>query len=82
MARRRTFGHVRRLPSGRWQASYLDQATVTRVVAPSTFARKVDAGLWLASVEADVAPGEHTFESSWRSGGSRSGQTNGCPGSR
>jgi hypothetical protein len=44
MVRRRTFGHVRRLP-GRWQASYLDPATLTRVHAPPTFGRKGDAGL-------------------------------------
>jgi integrase len=59
MARRRTFGHVRRLPSGRWQASYLNPATATRVHALSTFERKADAGLWLASIEADLARGEH-----------------------
>src|ERR687891_251596 len=59
MARRRTFGYVRRLPSGRWQASYLDEPTRERVVAPSTFATKTDANLWLASVETDMVRGDH-----------------------
>lgn len=59
MARRRTFGYVRKLPSGRWQASCLDDRTGARVAAPSTFATKADASLWLASVETDMARGEH-----------------------
>lgn len=59
MARRRTFGHVRKLPSGRWQASYLDDHTRGRIGAPATFATKADANLWLASVETDMARGEH-----------------------
>jgi Phage integrase, N-terminal SAM-like domain len=59
MVRRRTFGYVRRLPSGRWQASYLDERNGERVGAPATFATKVDANLWLASVETDLARGEH-----------------------
>src|SRR5918995_4351007 len=59
MARRRTFGYVRKLPSGRWQASYLDERTRERVRAPWTFATKADANLWVASVETDMARGEH-----------------------
>ncbi|MGH9287962.1 MAG: hypothetical protein ACRD0V_06675, partial [Acidimicrobiales bacterium] len=59
MGRRRTFGYVRKLPSGRWQATYLDDRTRQRVAAPSTFATKTDANLWLASVETDRARGEH-----------------------
>jgi len=58
MARRRTFGYVRRLKSGRWQASYLDECTRRRMGAPSTFATKTDASLWLASIEIDTARGE------------------------
>ena len=58
MARRRTFGYLRKLPSGRWQASYFDERTRQRVAAPSTFATKTDASLWLASVETDSARGE------------------------
>src|SRR5918994_4074697 len=59
MARRRTFGYVRRLPSGRWQASYLDDQTGERVAASATFPTKADANLWLASVETDIARGDH-----------------------
>src|SRR5688572_1350477 len=59
MSRRRIFGHVRRLSSGRWQASYLDPATAKRVVARRTFERKVDAGAWLASIQTDLLRGEH-----------------------
>ena len=55
MARRRTFGYIRKLPSGRWQASYLDDRTAERVWAPSTFATRTDASLWLSSVETDMA---------------------------
>ena len=55
---RRTSGAVRRLPSGRYQASYLDETTRERVKAPSTFAAKADADLWLATVRVDDARGE------------------------
>jgi hypothetical protein len=58
MARRRTFGYVRKLQSGRWQASYLDERIRRRIGAPSTFATKTDASLWLASIETDTARAE------------------------
>lgn len=57
MARRR-FGSVRRLPSGRYRASYHDETTSGRTVAPMTFTTSTDARTWLATVEADVARGE------------------------
>lgn len=57
MARRR-FGSVRRLPSGRYQASYHDEVTSERIVAPMTFTTATDARTWLATVEADLARGE------------------------
>jgi integrase len=52
----RPFGYVRRLPSGRFQASYLgpDQK---RHNAPTTFKAKVDARGWLATVEARIIEG-------------------------
>jgi integrase len=53
-ARRRTprgWGKVRKLPSGRFQASYLD-ATSTRRTAPATFTTRLDADRWLASQRA------------------------------
>lgn len=57
MARRR-FGSVRRLSSGRYQASYHDDSTSERIAAPMTFATATDARTWLATVEADLARGE------------------------
>lgn len=56
---RRTFGAVRKLPSGRYQASYLDPHG-TRVNAPTTFTAKVDADAWLAVQRAALESG------SWR----------------
>ncbi len=53
--KRRTFGAVRELPSGQFQASY--QADGARVSARVTFATVADADLWLASVQTDVARG-------------------------
>src|SRR5437588_7761873 len=57
MTARRRSGSVRRLPSGRWQARYWDQAG-NRVGAPNTFATKGDALRWLSAVETDTARGE------------------------
>lgn len=55
---RRSFGYVRKLGSGRWQASYTDEHTGERVAAPSTFLTKADANVWLSTVEADRARGD------------------------
>lgn len=52
MAKRRSFGSVRRVNGGRWQARYNDPLTGKRVTAPSTFATKGDAGRWLAKMQA------------------------------
>lgn len=48
---KRRFGHIRQLPSGRWQASYtgLDGK---RYRAPSTFSKKKDAEAWVKYEEA------------------------------
>ncbi len=54
---RRTFGSVRRLTSGRWQARYRDDAGSLQS-APRTFPSKGDASRWLATAEADQARGE------------------------
>jgi integrase len=58
MSRRRTrsFGTVRKLPSGRWQVRYYDQAG-TRHTAPRTFPTRGDANRFLAQVEADLLRG-------------------------
>jgi integrase len=55
----RSFGTARRLPSGRWQVRYYDQAGV-RHTAPRTFPSKADANRYLAQVEADLLRGAWT----------------------
>src|SRR6185312_11796554 len=57
MAKRSGFGNVRRLPSGRWQARYTDQAGISRS-APFTFHTKQDAVAWLSTVRADLIRGQ------------------------
>jgi integrase len=54
--RRRRFGYVRRLPSGRYQASFIGP-TGTRQTAPKTFRTKTDADRWLSAVEVDLSRG-------------------------
>jgi integrase len=53
----RRFGNVRRLPSGRFQASYLGLDGLRRY-APDTFERKADAERFLSFVEVQLAGGE------------------------
>jgi hypothetical protein len=55
MGSRRQFGSVRKLPSGRWQASYWHSGN--RHIAPITFAFKADANAYLSSVETEVRRG-------------------------
>jgi hypothetical protein len=50
---RTSFGNVRRLPSGRWQARFTD-AREQRHTAPVTFASKREAEDYLATVRADM----------------------------
>ncbi len=54
---RRRFGWVRKLPSGRFQASYLGP-NGRRHTAPETFERKADAERWLSVVESEMVRGE------------------------
>jgi integrase len=56
---RRSFGSVRQLPSGRWQARYRDAAGKSHT-APETFATRPAAAQFLAQVETDLARGEWT----------------------
>jgi len=56
MSRRRQFGNVRKLPSGRWQARYKIEGGRS-IVARSSFPTKADAARWLAGVETDRAKG-------------------------
>jgi integrase len=55
--RRRQFGRVRRLPSGRYQARYPDGQGRDRP-APQTFPTKADASAFLARVQAEMQKGE------------------------
>lgn len=57
MGKRRQFGMVRKLPSGRFQASFLPPGGVGRQNAPHTFRTKTDAHRWLTLVEADISRG-------------------------
>jgi integrase len=50
---RRTFGRLRKLPSGRYQASYLGPDDQVHT-APRTFAAKVDAEGWLADRRKEI----------------------------
>jgi integrase len=56
MARRRSFGQVRRLPSKRWQAFYTGPDTALHY-APSTFDTKLDAEAWLVDERRIIASG-------------------------
>lgn len=55
--KRRTFGSIRRLQSGRWQARYRDPDGDMRT-AGETFGTKADADRWLATLRHEVAVGE------------------------
>jgi integrase len=54
---RRTFGTVRQLPSGRWQARYR-HGSGQQKAAPTTFATKADANRWLSRAQADMDRGD------------------------
>ncbi|HXT91741.1 MAG TPA: site-specific integrase, partial [Trebonia sp.] len=55
--RRRRFGSVRRLPSGRYQARYPGPDGVMRP-ADDTFATKTEAEQWLTRQEAEILDGD------------------------
>jgi hypothetical protein len=55
MARARSFGNIRKLPSGRYQARYWHLGK--QIPADTTFANKTDARRWLATIEADMFRG-------------------------
>lgn len=56
MAPRRRFGMIRKLPSGRWQATFKGPGG-RRQSAPHTFATRADADRWLAAAELDISRG-------------------------
>jgi integrase len=51
---RRGFGLIRRLPSGRYQASHM-APDGRRVNAPATFGTRTDAEAWLAGAQTDIS---------------------------
>ena len=55
--RRRRFGSVRQLPSGRWQARYRGPDGLMRP-APRTFDTETDASVWLTVTEAQIIRGD------------------------
>lgn len=55
---RRQFGHIRQLPSERWQASYWHEGK--RRYADRTFRTKGDAGAWIDVVHAEIVQGVWT----------------------
>src|SRR6266581_3444411 len=57
MTRKRRFGRVRQLASGRWQARYQGPDGLDRP-APETFATKTDAEVWLTLKEAEIRNGD------------------------
>ncbi|MCX5147227.1 site-specific integrase [Streptomyces sp. NBC_00320] len=57
--RRRRFGSVRQLASGRWQARYRDPLSGDMKSAPQTFATKTDAEVWLTTIEAEIVRGTY-----------------------
>ena len=59
MSRRRTFGTIRTLSSGRYQARYTSPDGV-RHRAPRSFATKAEASQWLAKIETEFARGTWT----------------------
>lgn len=54
---KRSFGHIRKLPSGKHQASYTSPLGV-RVNAPYTFLTRGDASAWLAAQEVMISSGK------------------------
>lgn len=52
---KRQFGNIRQLPSGRWQATYWHNGG--REKAPTTFATKKDADLFLAGKQKEISDG-------------------------
>ena len=54
--KRRRFGKIRKLPSGRFQASFIGPSGI-RQAAPRTFRTKTDADRWLTAAETDLSRG-------------------------
>lgn len=57
MTRRSSFGQVRKLPSGRYQARSVVPGTTRFVNGPNSFLGKRDARAWLTTEEDDLIRG-------------------------
>jgi integrase len=64
MGSSRPFGNIRKLKSGRYQARYYHLGK--QVPAETTFATKVEARAWLATMETDILGGRHIDPTSGR----------------
>ncbi|MFF4574866.1 hypothetical protein [Streptomyces sp. NPDC001410] len=60
--RRRRFGSVRQLKSGRWQARYRDPNMGQLRSTEETYATKTDAEVALSLIESDITPGQWSDE--------------------
>ena len=58
---RRTFGKIRKLPNGRYQASYMGPDGRRRF-APTRFQTKLDAEAWLTDRNREISRGEWEAE--------------------
>lgn len=63
MTTRNSWGAIRKLPSKRYQASYVGPDSI-RHTAPDTFLNKTDAHIWLAGVRTSVKDGTWEIEES------------------
>ena len=57
--RRREFGSIRKLSSGRYQARFWDETTGEHVPAPRTFPTRANAATWLSEVQAGLIDAGH-----------------------
>jgi len=71
---KRSFGQLRKLPSGRWQAGYTGPDTHLHM-APATFTAKIDAEAWLIDERRLVESGEWLPPGARRTDTRRRGQT-------
>ena len=74
MGSKRSFGQLRKLPSGRWQAGYTGPDTHVHR-APTTFTAKIDGESWLVSERRLVESGEWQPPGARRTDTRRRGQT-------
>ena len=57
MGKRKSFGTIEKLPSGRYRVRYYHPHTGERITAPNTYSTKTDANLWLNSQHLGIQKG-------------------------